>query len=269
MSSSREQSRGRRICLVVAYDGTDFHGFARQRDLRTVQGVLEEHLTRMLDSPIQVEGSGRTDKGVHARAQVVHWDQPHGPTADKYLHVLRRQLPWDIIPLRSTEVDTQFHARFSVERKTYRYTIDRHPVQRLRDYRFGWHLQADIDVERMRRASGYLVGEHDFTSFCAASTPQENKIRQIFRIGISEEGALLRVDVEGNGFLQYMVRIIVGTLIDVAMGGFPEDATRQMLCAKSRSSAGQTAPPHGLCLWNVQYPKDYADCTLDLDNYMY
>lgn len=268
MNSCLEQSRGSRICLVVAYDGTDFHGFARQSGLRTVQGVLEDHLTKMLNCDLTVEGSGRTDKGVHARAQVVHWDQPYGPPAENYVYVLRRYLPADVIPLRATEVDSAFHARFSVRRKTYRYRIDRSFLQSVFDYRFAWHLHTDLDIAKMRKASRYLVGEHDFTSFCAASAPQENKVRRISRIDISESGAMLVVDVEGTGFLQYMVRIIVGTLVDVAIGRLSEDTIPAILRAKSRPSAGQTAPPHGLCLWRVEYPAHYVHCTLDLDEYM-
>lgn len=264
MSSSLERSRGSRIRLVVAYDGTDFHGFARQDGLRTVQGVLEEQLGRLLSHPIQVEGSGRTDKGVHAQAQVVHWDQPYGPLGDRYVHVLRNYLPRDIIPVHAMNVDEHFHARFNVLRKTYRYTINRSGIPSLFGYRFQWNVAHAFDVSRIRDASKALVGEHDFTSFCAAAAPQPNKVREIYRIDVCEAGSNVYIEIEGSGFLQYMVRIIVGTLLDIASGRLPQNAIPDILLAKSREAAGQTAPPHGLCLWNVEYPEVYGGRVLDL-----
>lgn len=264
MSSSLERSRGRRIRLVVAYDGTDFHGFARQNGLRTVQGVLEEQLERLLSHQIQVEGSGRTDKGVHAQAQVVHWDQPYGPPGDRYVHVLQNYLPRDIIPVHAMDVDSSFHARFSVLRKTYRYTLCRSKVPSVFDYRFQWNVSDLLDADMMRSASQDLVGKHDFTSFCAAAAPQQNKVREIYRIDIWETPLNVYIEVEGSGFLQYMVRIIVGTLVDIAAGRISVSAIPDILRAKSREAAGQTAPPHGLCLWNVEYPKIYGGGVLDL-----
>ncbi|WP_326492629.1 tRNA pseudouridine(38-40) synthase TruA [Alicyclobacillus dauci] len=260
-----QESRGGRIRLVVAYDGADFHGFARQQGLRTVQGVLEDTLSNMLQVPILVHGSGRTDKGVHARAQVVHWDQPYGPPADRVVHVLRNRLPADIIPIQAREVDSEFHARFSVVRKTYRYALYRKPIPDVFTYRFSWHVAEPLNLAQMRLAASELVGEHDFTSFCAVAAPQENKVRRIYRVELQEDrDGNLYVFCEGSGFLQYMVRIIVGTLVDVGLGSINADAMPAILAARDRAASGRTAPPHGLCLWNVEYPTVYGGRVLDL-----
>lgn len=266
MSREIGRSRGWRIRLVVAYDGANFHGFARQTGLRTVQGVLEETLSDMLGVAIEVHGSGRTDKGVHARAQVVHWDQPYGPAADRMVYVLKHRLPSDVIPLAAATVDEQFHARFSVVRKTYRYHIWRGAMPDLFRYRFSCHVPEQLDTDGMRQAAQCLIGEHDYTSFCAAAAPQANKVRQIYQLHIEEAHDDLYIFCEGSGFLQYMVRIIAGTLIDVGLGSIAAADMPGILAAKSREVAGRTAPAHGLCLWNVEYPAVYGGKTLDLQD---
>ncbi|EPZ45933.1 tRNA pseudouridine(38-40) synthase TruA [Alicyclobacillus acidoterrestris] len=264
MSTESVESRGGRIRLVVSYDGADFHGFARQKGLRTVQGVLEDTLSNLLGTFIEVHGSGRTDKGVHARAQVVHFDLPYGPPADRIVHVLSRRLPNDIIPISASQVDSTFHARFSVVRKTYRYHIFRGNLPDVFKYRFSWHVPEALDIAAMRRAGAHLVGEHDFTSFCAAAAPQEDKVRTIYELRIEESGEDLYLYCAGSGFLQYMVRIITGTLVDVGLGGMSAERLPDILAAKSREAAGRTAPAHGLCLWNVEYPIVYGGRVLDL-----
>lgn len=257
-------SRGRRIRLVLGYDGSGFHGFARQEGLRTVQGVLEDELRRMLGVDILVEGSGRTDRGVHARAQVVHFDLPYGPPADRMVHVLRRRLPADLLPRDAGEVDEGFHARFSVVRKTYRYTLDLAPLPSLYWYRFSWHHPEPLDLAAMQEAARHLLGEHDFTSFCAAEARQRDKVRRIDRVEFRQDGSRLHIEFEGNGFLQYMVRILVGTLVKVGRGQERPDRIPLILEARDRRLAGETAPPHGLCLWNVEYPPEYGGKVIDL-----
>ncbi|GEO26758.1 tRNA pseudouridine synthase A [Alicyclobacillus acidoterrestris] len=264
MSTKSVESRGGRIRLVVSYDGADFHGFARQKGLRTVQGVLEDTLSNLLGTSIEVHGSGRTDKGVHARAQVVHFDLPYGPPADRIVHVLSRRLPNDIIPISASQVDSTFHARFSVVRKTYRYHIFRGNLPDVFKYRFSWHVPEALDIAAMRRAAAHLVGEHDFTSFCAAAAPQENKVRIIYQLCIEASGEDLYLYCAGSGFLQYMVRIITGTLVDVGLGSISAERLPDILAARSREAAGRTAPAHGLCLWNVEYPIVYGGRVLDL-----
>ncbi len=243
-----------KIRLEIAYDGTDFHGFARQQGLRTVQGTLENVLTRVTGRPIEVFGSGRTDAGVHARAQVVHFVQEQGPPAGRYLYILKNMLPRDIIPIHAAEAAPDFHARFCVERKTYRYTIQRAPIEDIYTNRFSWHVPRHLSLEQMKLAAAQLVGEHDFTSFCAAATPVQDKTRTIYSLDIQEQGTYLHIFCTGSGFLQYMVRIIVGTLIDVGQGRFKPDDVSHMLKIQDRRAAGKTAPPYGLSLWEVGYP---------------
>ncbi|GMA50432.1 tRNA pseudouridine synthase A [Alicyclobacillus contaminans] len=241
-----------KIKLTIAYDGTDFHGFARQRGLRTVQGTLESTLQRILRTPVEVFGSGRTDAGVHARAQVVHWTQAQGPPADRYPYLLRRALPPDIVPIEAVEVPDWFHARFSVIRKTYRYCIQRAPVPDVFTHRYTWHQPQPLSLEAMERAAAVLVGTHDFTSFCAVATPVGDKRRTIYEIRLEERGSYLDIYCTGNGFLQYMVRIIVGTLVDIGQGQLRREIA-DILAARDRTRAGRTAPASGLTLWDVQY----------------
>lgn len=244
--------------LQIAYDGTGFHGFAKQRDLRTVQGVLEDTLARIHNTPVEVFGSGRTDKGVHARGQVVHFEVPYGPPAEKYVYLLRRTLPLDIVPIHAQSVSDDFHARFSVREKTYRYTIQRATVPNVFTHRYSWHVPQVLDVRKMQHEAEFLVGEHDFTSFCAAATPVEDKRRTVYRVDVSERDSYLFVECSGNGFLQYMVRIIVGTLVDVGLGKF-SPSLGDVLGARDRTMAGRTAPPQGLALWRVDYPSPFTD----------
>ncbi|MDP9728532.1 tRNA pseudouridine(38-40) synthase TruA [Alicyclobacillus tolerans] len=242
-----------RVKLLIAYDGTNFHGFARQNNLRTVQGELEACLSRVTASPVLIHGSGRTDAGVHARQQVVHWDQEHGPPVEKYPYVLRRILPPDLIAIQAEETTDQFHSRFSAIGKTYRYTFQTAAVADIFTHRFTCHSPGRLDLQKMREAACHLVGTHDFTSFCAASTPVEDKIRTIFDISVKESGSYVSLFVTGNGFLQNMVRIIAGTLLMVGQGKFTEQQVIKSIQACDRRTAGWTAPPSGLALWQVYY----------------
>ncbi|WP_026962561.1 tRNA pseudouridine(38-40) synthase TruA [Alicyclobacillus herbarius] len=243
-----------KIRMVIAYDGTDFHGFARQRNLRTVQGTLEAALQRVLGIPVEVFGSGRTDAGVHARGQVVHFDQPYGPPAERYPFILGRLLPRDLMVVSAEEAPETFHARFSAVGKVYRYTLQRADEEDIFTRRYAWHVPGSLDESAMRRAADALIGEHDFTSFCAATTPVEDKRRNVYAIDFARRGTYLDIYCRGNGFLQYMVRIIVGTLVDVGHGRISPEQIPRILAARDRRLAGQTAPPYGLALWQVQYP---------------
>jgi tRNA pseudouridine38-40 synthase len=250
------------IKLVFGYDGSDFHGFARQQGLRTVQGTLETVLSRILRTPVEVYGSGRTDAGVHARAQVVHWTQDAGPPSSRYPYLLRRSLPRDIIPVSASEVSEGFHARYSSVQKTYRYTIQCAKTEDIFTHRYAWHVPTSLDLVSMKAAAMYLLGEHDFTSFCAAATPTHNKVRTISAIEFVLRDTFLDIFCTGSGFLQHMVRIIVGTLVNVGLGKYKPDAIQEMLEKRDRQVAGKTAPSYGLCLWQVDYPASF-DSALD------
>lgn len=251
----------RKIRLEFAYDGTHFHGFQRQSPgQRTVQGELERVLSELTGEPIVVYGSGRTDAGVHARAQVAHFETASNIPVERWPRVLNHHLPPDIIVRRADVVPAEFHARYDAKAKEYRYWIDRGEVPGLWARRFSWHIPYPLDVAAMREAAGYLVGTHDFTTFSSAKTPLENRVRTLYAVKIEEtvmgESPLLVISVQGNGFLYNMVRIIVGTLVDVGRGKLPASAIPQLLAAKDRTLAGATAPPQGLILWQVLYYND-------------
>jgi len=253
-----------RIKLELSYDGTDFYGFARQTGLRTVQGELERVLSKLTGESIEVFASGRTDKGVHARSQVVHWDQHQGPEAQRYPWVLQRVLPRDIVVLGAETVDDSFHARFSACGKTYRYTIQTAALTDIFTHRYVWHQPVPLDWVAMDACRHTLTGEHDFTSFCAATTPVEDKIRRIHDLHYTRRGTYVDIYCTGSGFLQHMVRIIVGTLVDVGLHKMAPSDVEKALLAQDRQTAGQTAPAQGLALWNVYYDKKSLDPYKDL-----
>jgi tRNA pseudouridine38-40 synthase len=255
-----------KIKLVFGYDGSNFHGFARQEGLRTVQGTLENVLSRVLHVPMEVVGSGRTDAGVHARAQVIHWTQDSGPPAEHYPYLLRRSLPRDILPTEATEVSDDFHARYDTVCKTYRYTLQLAPKEDIFTHRYAWHVRKPLDFEAIQMACQCLLGEHDFTSFCAGATPATNRVRTIHQLSMVQRESFMDIYCTGSGFLQHMVRIIVGTLVDVGTGKFSPNRVEWMLKQRDRRAAGLTAPAHGLCLWDVVYSSSEPtlDCLRDL-----
>jgi tRNA pseudouridine38-40 synthase len=243
----------KKVKIVVAYDGTDFSGFQKQPGMRTVQGTLEETLFRLTGERIEIHGSGRTDAGVHALGQVCHFTTHHPIPPDKYAYILRRMLPNDLIVYSSEEVPLDFHARKSAHWKTYRYQITTRLVPNLFTRRFRTHWPEKVNLDRMKEAADYLIGTHDFTSFCSPKTPIEDKVRTLYQLDIypDDEGYIL--EVTGNGFLYNMVRILVGTLVQVGKGRLHPSEIETILEAKDRQTAGPTAPPEGLILLEVGY----------------
>lgn len=244
----------RKIKLIVAYDGTDFSGFQRQPGQRTIQGTLEETLSRILGENIVVEGSGRTDAGVHALGQVCHFTTQNPIPAVRLPYVLRHSLPKDLLTVDGKEVDLDFHARKSAYWKTYRYQVDTEMIPRLHMRRFAYHIpNQSVELSRMQIASQHLIGTHDFTSFCSAKTEIEDKVRTIYRVQVWEENGYRYVEVTGSGFLYNMVRIIVGTLHEVGRGKIAPDDIPVIVQAVDRQAAGSTFPPEGLHLIEVGY----------------
>ena len=243
----------RRFRIVVEYDGTDFSGWQRQIGQRTIQATLEDAIRDMTGETVFVRGAGRTDAGVHADGQVGHFDlaldiPPHG-----LLRGLNSILPTDVAIVDVAEAAPEFDARFSARGKIYRYTVWNHFVRSPRQARTAWHVREPVDTDAIRRAAVALVGEHDFRAFRASDCDRKTTNRLIRRLEIDRQGPRLTFDIEATAFLKNMVRIIVGTLVDLGRGRIPEDAPARMLVSGDRSTGGMTAPPGGLTLLRVIY----------------
>lgn len=246
----------RNIKLIVAYDGTNYHGFQEQRGtgLPTVQETLEKCLSRLAGRRVQVIGAGRTDAGVHARGQVVNFNAEGWPIpVERIPLAMNGVLPGDIVVTGAEEVAGDFHARFSARSKTYRYSIwnDRLPSPFHRLY--SYFLPVPLDLEAMSRASAYLLGRHDFKCFQAAGSAVTDTVRVLWRADIRREGPLVQFIFQGNGFLYNMVRIMVGTLVQVGTGKISPERVKLILESRDRIEAGPTMPPRGLCLEQVEY----------------
>ena len=243
----------RTLRLVIEYDGTDFSGWQRQLDQRTVQACLEEALQAMTGEAVRVTGAGRTDAGVHAEGQVasvrVHSRIPTGG----FLRGLNSQLPPDMVVRELSDVDPSFDARRSARGKSYRYQIWNHVTRSPLRGRATWHHRAPLDTQAMREAAAAFVGEHDFRAFRASDCDRKNTVRLIRSFEVERQGALIRCEVEGTAFLKNMVRIMVGTLVRAGHGELDAAGVRALLAAGDRTQSGVTAPAHGLTLVRVTY----------------
>lgn len=243
----------KRVRLIVAYDGTNYHGWQVQPGVVTIESELNRCLSALLQEEIQVIGASRTDSGVHALGNVAVFDTTARMPADKISYALNQRLPEDIRIQKSEEVAADWHPRHCESRKTYEYHIYRGefpmPVKRL----YTLHTYHKLNVDQMREAAVYLEGEHDFKSFCQTGAQVESTVRTIYKVEIKENGAELIVRVCGNGFLYNMVRIIVGTLLEVGQGKRRPDDMKNILEATNRAAAGPTAPAHGLLLYQYEF----------------
>lgn len=246
----------RNIKLTVAYDGTDYHGFQHQNrpDRPTIQSKLEEAIAVITKTDHRIHGSGRTDAGVHALGQVVSFKTDATIPTDRFVPALNSVLPKDIVVVKAEEVPMDFHARFSAKRKTYRYWLDTGPVPNVLIRRYAYFVSALPEMEKLVQAAQRLVGEHDFASFQASGSSVKTTVRHVYRLDVRPEGQnLVSIEAEANGFLYNMVRIIVGTLLEVGRGKLEPADIDNILQARDRTVAGPTAPPHGLCLLRVDY----------------
>lgn len=245
--------RMKRVLLTISYDGTNFFGWQKQADKRTVQGEIEKAIEIVAGKNCEVFGSGRTDAGVHALAQMAHFDLPVDIPISRLADVLNSLLPGDIAIIKAEEVDKDFHARFSVKRKCYQYQVyvgkEKDPFMA---HRMGW-VKYPLDDQKMVEAGKLLVGKHNFKGFCSSATCTSDYERQIFSIDISHEGDFYYFDIEGSGFLYNMVRIIVGTLVDVGRGKLSLESVKEALAKGDRSKAGITMPAGGLYLKYAKY----------------
>ncbi|WP_141434145.1 tRNA pseudouridine(38-40) synthase TruA [Bacillus sp. 03113] len=243
-----------RYKCTISYDGSEFSGFQIQPKERTVQGVLEKALKKLhKGEEIKVHASGRTDAGVHAKGQVIHFDSNLDIPLSKWKLALNSALPPDIVILQVEEAKANFHAQYDTIGKEYRYFVH---ISRVKDpfkRHYAHQYPYEVDLKRMEDAIRFLIGTHDFTSFCSTKTDKENKVRTIEKIDLYKEDDLLVFRFRGNGFLYNMVRIMVGTLLDVGRGYRSADSVADILVKKDRKLAGKTSSAKGLYLWEVFY----------------
>lgn len=246
----------KRVLLVVAYDGTAYCGWQIQPNGRTIEGELNKALSTLLAEQIQVIGASRTDSGVHALCNVAVFDTDARIPAEKISYAINQRLPEDIRVQKSMEVTLDFHPRHCDSIKTYEYRILNRefplPTKRLYHY----FTYVPLDVELMRQGATYLIGEHDFKSFCATATEVESTVRTILDIQVEKQDDEIIIRVKGTGFLYNMVRIIAGTLMEVGRGSYPPERVLEILEAKDRQAAGPTAPACGLTLINYSFAQD-------------
>jgi len=256
----------RNLRFIVSYDGTSYYGFQRQPQGNTIQDKIEESIRLLTGETVTITSSGRTDAGVHARAQVFNFETASQIPIRRWCLALNARLPEDIVVLHADEVPLEFHSRRSAKRKTYCYTIRTGRFPDVFQRRYQYHHYSPLNVEAMQEGLQYLIGEHDFTSFCSPRTDKESKVRTLFdaRIEVEDplagtaippelQGQVIRIFVTGSGFLYNMVRIIAGTLMQVGIGKRPAADMQRILEALDRGQAGPTAESHGLMLWNVDY----------------
>lgn len=245
----------RNIKMVIAYDGTNYHGFQRQKNALAIQEVLEDTMSSMFGHNVKMIGSGRTDTGVHARGQVVNFRATAKIPIDKMPIAVNSRLPRDIAVLSAEEVPLDFHARYSAEEKTYAYQLLVSDCPDPFTAPYVWQVKKPLKLEAMRQALAIIVGTHDFSSFEASGSAVRDPVRTIYEATLTEEGNhRVTIRFRGNGFLYHMVRNLVGTLVDVGLGRTSVADFSAILEAHDRRCAGVTAPPQGLFLENVRYP---------------
>lgn len=243
------------IKLVLAYDGTEFHGWQRQAGVRTVQHELEDVLRRVLRHPLHVLGASRTDAGVHARGQVAVVVTIAPIPTENLARAVSHRLPPDLAVVSATSAAPEFHPSRDALEKLYRYRIFNalHRPVELLAARYAWHVWYPLNLDHMRAAAAELVGKHDFSAFASQGSPRGTTVRTVRRIGIRRCADEVLIDVQGDGFLYNQVRNMVGTLVEVGRGHWPPERVRDILAGCDRRQAGPTAPPQGLCLQWVRY----------------
>ena len=244
----------KRIKLVAAYDGTNYHGSQIQNNGETIEGVLKRELSSLLQEDINLIGASRTDAGVHARGNVYVFDTESRIPPEKFAYALNARLPEDIRIQDSCEVPADFHPRHQDTVKTYEYRVLNRKLP-LPEYRLYAHFTYEnLDLSTMQEACGHFIGEHDFAAFCAAGSQVESTVRTIYDLHVKKDGDLLTISVTGNGFLYNMVRIIAGTLMKVGAGGIKPSDIPGIIESRERKNAGPTAPAKGLTLVEIRYP---------------
>lgn len=249
--------------IIISYDGTRYYGWEHQPNQVTIQGKIEDVLLHLGDKPIEVIGAGRTDAGVHAEGMTAHFVLDTEKTPEELRDYMNHYLPDDIVIKEIREASDRFHARYNAIGKTYRYLCFDGKTKPIFDRKYVWTLEQRLDIDKMQEAAKYLIGEHDFCSFCKNPQKKKSTVRVIDRIEIqrlssemlnsSPSGDYISLTFHGNGFLRNMVRILTGTLVGVGLGEISPNQVKEILEAKNRKMAGVTAPAKGLCLMQVDY----------------
>lgn len=243
----------RRIKFIVAYDGTNYHGFAKQNNALTIQEVLERAIFAITREQVEVIGAGRTDTGVHARGQCCIVDTYTQITTYKLIKAINSKLPKDIVIKEMEDVAEDFHPRYRAKQKTYRYQILNSNTLDPFMYKYAYFYPYTLDIDQMIKGAHHIVGTHDFKCFCAAGSSVKTTTRTVYHIAIRKVDDLIQIDICGDGFLYNMVRIIAGTLIEIGRGKLAPEEMQNILSSLDRDKAGPTAPPQGLTMLNIEY----------------
>jgi tRNA pseudouridine38-40 synthase len=241
------------IKLVLEYDGTCYAGWQRQPDHLTIQEAIERAIRQVSQAEVSVIGAGRTDSGVHARGQVASFRTILDWPGSDWMRALNAVLPKDIAVCSSALMDDHFHAQHNARGKLYTYRILHRPARPTIDRAFVWHIYKPLDEAAMQRAAATLIGSQDFSSFEGSLTDNNNPICHLQRLAIIRHDDQILIEAYADRFLKHMVRAMVGTVVEVGLGKRTPDSLIEVLRARDRSAAGQTAPPHGLCLMRVDY----------------
>ena len=246
----------RNFRIVIQYEGTRYQGWQRQGTTQnTLQGKFEALLSKIAGTPVEIQASGRTDAGVHALGQTANFHMNTELSCEELLDKLNQYLPEDVAVISCQEAAPRFHARLNAVGKTYCYRIHNSKIPAVFDRRLVWQIEQQLDVDAMKTAAKYLVGTHDFTSFCPKKEEVTNHVRTIYELDLTRSGDMIILRIRGNGFLYTMVRIITGTLLRVGGGMIAPEEIPDILAAKDRGRAGETAPPQGLRLVKIEYPE--------------
>lgn len=240
--------------MTISYDGSRYYGWEHQPDIDlTIQGKLEKVLELMTGQPVEILGAGRTDAGVHAKGMVAHAHMDTDMEAEEIKAYMNRYLPDDICIMDLKEASDRFHSRYNATGKTYRYTCYFGQEKPVFDRKYVFVLDRQPSLKAMRSAASYLTGTHDFAAFCSNPRMKKSTVRQVDKIEIAQKGPYITFTYHGTGFLQHMVRILTGTLLEVGYGRRPPENMVSLLTNPNRADAGFTAPAKGLCLLQVDY----------------
>jgi tRNA pseudouridine38-40 synthase len=243
----------RNVKLVIRYDGSGYHGWQIQPGMDTVEGTLKEALEKLCGCEISLNGSSRTDAGVHALGQVANVKIDSPVPTENLAKALNNLLPEDIAIAEASEVPDVFDAISNTKSKLYRYTIYTGSVRPVLEIRRCWHRPGMLDIEKMKQAAALLIGKKDFKSFASAADRRQSSVRTVLTCDVSQNEVFIYIDIEADGFLYNMVRNIVGTLVEIGRGRWEPEQMTEILAAKDRAAAGPIAPASGLCLMQIVY----------------